>query len=160
MFPSLSWPDAVVQLYPSTSAQQRPPLSWPEAVVNIHPLDVDIVVINASATSWPEATVDSIHLIWTSLSSMFPFLSWPEAVVQLNPSTSAPQRPSISWPEAVVNLHPLDLDIVVINISVPFLARSRGATLSIHISPAEAVPFLAKGSGATPSIVVSKARGN
>ena len=91
---------------------------------------------------------------------MFPSLSWPEAVVQLYPSTSAQQMLSLTWPEAVVNIHPLDVDIVVINVSVPFLARGRGATLSIHISPAEAVPFLAKGRGATPSIVVSKARGN
>ncbi|MDA8609561.1 hypothetical protein N9L19_01445 [bacterium] len=68
--------------------------------------------------------------------------------------------PSLSWPEAVVNIHPLDVDIVVINVSVPFLARGRGATLSIHISPAEAVPFLDRGRRAAPSIVENTARGS
>ena len=81
-------------------------------------------------------------------------------ITTLSPVDSAQQMLSLTWPEAVVNIHPLDVDIVVINVSVPFLARGRGATLSIHISPAEAVPFLAKGRGATPPIVVSKARGN
>ncbi|MDA8609559.1 hypothetical protein N9L19_01435 [bacterium] len=46
--PSLSWQDALGQLYPSTSAQQRLSLPWPEAAVNVHPLDVDIVVISVS----------------------------------------------------------------------------------------------------------------
>ena len=63
---------------------------------------------------------------------MFPSLSWPEAVVQLYPSASAQQRLSLSWPEAVVNLHPLDLDIVVINVSVPLLGCNANAT-AVHV---------------------------
>ena len=41
VLPSLSQPEAMVQLYPSISAQQRLSLTWPEAVVNILPFDVD-----------------------------------------------------------------------------------------------------------------------